>query len=118
MVLRALAALLVLHAGWMLVDGATALATGDYIGGELGPWAALVRAVGIDPLAMRVPFVLLGLAGLAIAALVLRGEPRAPRAAAAFGIATLWYAAIGTLLALAIVVVAVAAARRPAQADR
>lgn len=109
---RALAALLVLHAGWMLIDGATAILTGDYLGGELGPWAALVGAIGIEPLAMRIPFVLLGLAGIAVAALVLRRDPRASLLAAIFGAITLWYAAIGTILAAAIVALGVVAHRR------
>lgn len=109
---RALAALLVLHAGWMLVDGSVALVTGDYLGGELGPWAALMGAIGIDPLAMRIPFVVLGVTGLALAGLVVRRDPRAPRLAATFGAVTLWYAMIGTILAAAIVALGVVAHRR------
>ena len=57
----------------MVADGARALVLGDYvtIGGELGPWAALLDAIGVDPRAAAVKafFVLYGSAWLAAGAL-------------------------------------------------
>nr|NIU76236.1 hypothetical protein [Gammaproteobacteria bacterium]NIY10056.1 hypothetical protein [Gemmatimonadota bacterium] len=42
--------------GWLIVDGIRAMVTGDYAtpsggpyAGQLGPWAALVESVGLDP---------------------------------------------------------------------
>jgi len=52
----ALVALIALEAGWLAFDGAHAILTGDYVtpstgphAGQLGPWAALARAIGVDP---------------------------------------------------------------------
>jgi hypothetical protein len=49
-------ALAVLAGGWMAFDGARALIVGDYVtpqegeyAGELGPWAALLESVGLEP---------------------------------------------------------------------
>ena len=84
--------------GWMVLDGLVALATGGYIGSELGPWAVLVGLVGVDPLSfgMRLFFVLYGLAWLG-AALLYALRPAPGRwALLAFALGSLWYAVIGT----------------------
>ena len=44
----------------MLFDGMHRLLAGSYFGGRLGPWAALVSAVGISPGSMAPVFVVLG----------------------------------------------------------
>ena len=68
-------ALVIILAGWMLFDGSRALIVGDYVtpnsgqyAGQLGPWAKLVQAVGINPRStlMKSIFVLYGLAFLTI----------------------------------------------------
>jgi hypothetical protein len=54
---RALVVLLVLaNGGWMAFDGSRALVTGDYVtpdsgpyAGQLGPWAGVLAAAGLDP---------------------------------------------------------------------
>ena len=48
---------------WLTYDGLRQRLTGDFtrINGELGPWADLARAVGIDPLSLGWFFVVLGL---------------------------------------------------------
>lgn len=65
--------LVVVNAGWMLFDGSRAFIVGDYLtpssgeyAGQLGPWAALVEAVGLDPRSTFVKsvFVLYGVTGL------------------------------------------------------
>lgn len=98
-------ALSALGGGWMLLDGAVALATGDYVGPELGPWAALVAALGIDPLSlgMRLFFVLYGLAWLGAAAWYAFRPRQGRRALLAAAVGSLWYAVVGTLVALALV---------------
>jgi hypothetical protein len=56
----ALFAVCLLQGGYMLFDGMHRLLTGSYFGGQLGPWAALVSAVGINPASMAPVFVVLG----------------------------------------------------------
>ena len=92
-----------LNGAWMLVDGSVALATGDYIGPELGPWAALLRAGGIDPLspAVAAAFVLYGAAYLALLAAYVWKPERFRRAFALLTALLLAYLVIGTLVAAA-----------------
>jgi len=47
---------------WLLYDGLHQRLWGDYtrINGQLGPWADLVRAVGLDPQRMALVFIALG----------------------------------------------------------
>jgi hypothetical protein len=49
---------------WMALDGLHQRLWGDYVrlGGQLGPWAGLAQAVGIDPQSLGMTFVALGLA--------------------------------------------------------
>lgn len=49
---------------WMTLDGLHQRLWGDYIrlGGQLGPWANLARALGVDPQRLGMTFVALGLA--------------------------------------------------------
>lgn len=99
-----LAALVVLTAGYMVVDGARALLLGDYftIEGELGPWALLVEALGIGARSffMKSLFVAYGAAWLAALGLYLAG--RVGRGVMlAFAAGALWYLVIGTVFALA-----------------
>lgn len=96
-------ALVVLSAGWMVVDGARALVVGDYftVDGELGPWSALVAAVGVPPrsAAMKWFFVVYGAAWLACAALFATGRlGRRPMIGLALGAS--WYLVPGTVLSL------------------
>jgi hypothetical protein len=95
-----------LVAGYMLLDGIRALVVGDYIrpttgeyAGQLGPWAAIVRLVGIEPTSpgMKWAFVLYGGIWLILLGAFLTGIPWAGPAllVAAFG--ALWYAPAGTL---------------------
>ena len=92
-----------LNGAWMLTDGAVALATGDYLGPELGPWAALLRALGVDPLAPGVAaaFLLYGAAYLALLAAYARRPDRLRAALAAATVPLLAYLVVGTLVAAA-----------------
>jgi hypothetical protein len=51
---------------WMVLDGLHQRLWGDYVrlGGQLGPWADLASAVGIDPQRLGMTFVALGFAVL------------------------------------------------------
>jgi hypothetical protein len=48
---------------WMTFDGLRQRLFGDYvrIGGQLGPWADLARALGVDPQRLGLTFVAVGL---------------------------------------------------------
>jgi hypothetical protein len=88
-------------AGWMLFDGLRALTVGDYVtvGGDLGPWADVVEAVGIDPRATgtKLFFVLYGGAWLGVVVAYVRDAPRSRAALAAFAAGSLWYLVLGTV---------------------
>lgn len=101
---RAPLALSALGGGWMLLDGSIALATGDYVGSELGPWAYLVPLVGVDPLSlgMRLFFVLYGAAWLCAAAWYARRPATGRWALLVFALGSLWYALVGTAVSTAL----------------
>lgn len=98
--------LLVVVGGYMTFDGMRALTVGDYLTpatgeheGELGPWAAVVEAVGIAPRStlMKLGFVMVGAMHLVAAVAVLGGGGTAigwfVLGAALSG---LWYLPFGT----------------------
>lgn len=88
-------------AGWMVFDGARALVAGDYVtwGGELGPWARFVDAIGVPPRSttMKILFVGYGLGWLAALGGYLRRAPWGRPAMVAAAACSLWYLVIGTL---------------------
>lgn len=107
----AIAALVVLTAGWMTFDGIHALVTGDFVtprsgqyAGQLGPWAAIPRAVGIDPRGdgVKVFFVAFGIAYLAALGVFLAGRRRGRGALAAGATVALLYLPFGTMASLAV----------------
>lgn len=90
----------------MAFDGARALWVGDYVtprtgqfAGQLGPWAGLVEAVGIEPRStgMKCVFVAYGLAYVAAAAALVAGVGWARSATGALAVLGLWYLPFGTL---------------------
>lgn len=97
----------------MVVDGARALIVGSYFtpgsgehAGQLGPWAPLVRRVGVDPEspATKVGFVVLGAVWLAVAAGLAAGAGWAWVAGLVVGVASLWYLVPGTIVSIVVVV--------------
>jgi hypothetical protein len=103
----AVAILALVTGGFQVVDGIHVLATGKYIGPPTpGPWSQIVRAIGLDPFTLGVPFVVLGGCWLvAAAALLLTSAAAAWWALLAVAVATLWYLPVGTLTALATIAV-------------
>jgi hypothetical protein len=101
-----LVALAVFEGGWLLFDGSRALVTGDYVtpesgeyAGQLGPWAAAVSSVGIEPRStfMKLVHVTLGAAWL-LAAVGLAGrKPWARKAMMTCAVLSLWYLPFGTV---------------------
>ena len=95
----------VLNASWMLADGMRALVVGDYVtppsgeyAGQLGPWAGLVKATGIEPRStfMKAVFVVYGLSALTAAAGFGLGQPWGRNFLIATAILGLWYLPFGT----------------------
>lgn len=100
-------------ASYMVVDAVHALTRGDYItprsgehAGQLGPWARLVSAVGIEPrgTGLKVAFVVYGLVWLAVTVAFALEQGWAWVAMLALAIGSLWYLVPGTLLSAAMIV--------------
>jgi hypothetical protein len=112
MLARAMIAVLaVITGGFQVADGFHVLATGRYIGSETpGPWRHVVQAVGLEPGRLGVPFVILGLGWLIAAALLLAtSSTGAWWALLAVAVLTLWYIPVGTVTALATIIVLILA---------
>jgi hypothetical protein len=99
--------------GYMVFDGVRALVVGSYVtprsgdhAGELGPWARIVRAVGIDPesTAMKTAFVVLGAAYLVASAAWAAEAAWARWLALVLAVGTLWYLVPGTMISVAVLV--------------
>lgn len=97
--------LIVLNAGWMLADGSRALTVGDYVtpasgeyAGQLGPWAGLVSAIGIEPRStfMKMVFIFYGIAALIAVAGFALNQPWGRNALVVLAVLGLWYLPIGT----------------------
>lgn len=111
------AALGAILGAWMAFDGARALLTGDYrtprggeYAGQLGPWAGLLTALGIDPRssAVKGAHVALGTFWIVAAVLLAVGASWARGVMLACAVATLWYLPAGTVIALAVMILRVA----------
>ena len=107
------AALSAFEAGYMAIDGSRALIVGTYItpkqgeyAGRLGPWAGLVRRVGIDPEGtfMKWLFVVYGLAWLIVVALFLAELSWAWIGMLVLAVGSLWYLIVGTAASVAVIV--------------
>lgn len=106
---------------WLTFDGARALVMGEYVtpktgpyAGQLGPWAGLVRAVGLDPKskAVKCVHVLLGLAWLvSLAGFAVRAD-WGRMALLICSVASLWYLPFGTLIGVVTLAILSTALRR------
>jgi len=114
--------LALLEGGWLAFDGAHALLLGDYVtpsGGrfarQLGPWANLVRAVGLEPRSTAVKVIHLGLGAAWLVAVVwfVRGGSRARLMLIACAVASLWYLPFGTALSVVLILLTRRSARAP-----
>jgi hypothetical protein len=106
-------ALCVLQGGYMVVDGVRALVVGSYItpgsgehAGQLGPWARIVRVVGIPPesTAMKAVFVALGSLWLVLAVGLAVQASWAWWLGIVLAVGTLWYLLPGTVLSVLVLV--------------
>ncbi len=106
---------------WLTFDGARALVTGEYVtpkagphAGQLGPWAGIVRALGLEPksTAVKCVHVMLGLAWLvSLAGFALRAN-WGRSALMVCSVASLWYLPVGTVIGGVILAILSTALRR------
>jgi hypothetical protein len=98
---------------FMTFDGSRALILGDYLtphsgpfAGQLGPWSAVVTAVGIAPrsITMKVIFVVLGIGWLAAATAFQQRQRWSARILATLAVLTLWYVPFGTVMSVLVLV--------------
>lgn len=97
----------ILQGLFMLTDGIHVIMTGSYISGQVGPWAVIVRAVGVNVYGMGPVFLVLGSLWLFGSILLLVRPGKGLMLLAITATVTLFYAVFGTLLsiiALAIIV--------------
>lgn len=108
-----IATLVFFNAGWMTFDGARALIVGDYVtpkagplAGQLGPWAKVLTAVGLNPRATAIKslFVIYGVLTLAILTCFLLHLKWAWPALLILAGAGLWYVPVGTILNLVVII--------------
>ncbi len=96
----ALFAVCLLQGGYMLFDGMHRLLAGSYFGGRLGPWAALVSAVGISPGSMAPVFLILGVLWILGGVAFLFGARGSTGLLIAVSVISLAYLVFGTILSL------------------
>ena len=107
--------LAVLTGGWMLFYGLRAFITGDYTtpssgpyNGQLGPWAYIIKAVGLEPRStfMKSVFVMVGLIWLVSAAGQLTSASWTQASLVISAVLSLWFVPFGTaagIITLAII---------------
>jgi hypothetical protein len=84
----------------MMFDGMHRLLAGSYFGGRLGPWAALVSAVGISPGSMAPVFVVLGALWLVAGVAFLCRARWSAELVIVVSVISLAYLVFGTILSL------------------
>jgi len=106
-------ALSLIQGAWLLFDGSRALISGDYTtpssgphAGQLGPWAQVVSALGINPRStgMKVIHVLLGAAWLVAAILAVLQTGGHRWLLLGCSLASLWYLPIGTVFSAVVLI--------------
>lgn len=113
----------VIEGGWLAFDGGHALIVGDYLtqrsgqhAGELGPWAKVVSAVGIEPRSalMKSIHLVLGLGWIVVIVCFAMRLPWAWSGMLVCAVLGLWYLPLGTLLSvLQIALLLMPAVRNP-----
>jgi hypothetical protein len=92
---------------WLIFDSARKLLTGYYTGEQtigLGPWAAIVSALGVRPADMAFPFLFLGIIWIVNGVIVLLGASTRYERTIAISTVTLFYALPGTLIGILTIV--------------
>jgi hypothetical protein len=106
---RVVLALALIEGGWLAFDGGRALVLGDYVtpqsgqyAGQLGPWAKVVTAIGIEPRStlMKSIHFALGLAWIVMAICFALRLPWAWSGMLVCAVLGLWYLPFGTILSV------------------
>lgn len=104
--------LVLIIASYMIFDGSRALIYGDYLtqstgvyAGQLGPWAAIVSMVGIEPRSaiMKLAFVVYGLSFIGMSILFVMKLHWAWIGLLAMAVLGLWYLPFGTIINLIVI---------------
>ena len=112
--------LVLFNGGWMAFDGLHAVIKGDYVTpksgahtGQLGPWARVMDAVGIEPRSdvAKWIFVLYGGLFVLAASCYFAGLVWAPIAVIVMALLGLWYVPFGTLINIIVIALVIAAKR-------
>ncbi len=92
---------------WLIFDSARKLLTGYYTGEQtigLGPWAAIVSALGVRPADLAFPLLFLGIIWTVNGIIVLLGASTRYERTIAISIVTLFYTLPGTLIGILTIV--------------
>lgn len=109
-------ALAVVVGGWMIFDGTRAIVLGDYVtpssgeyAGQLGPWAQILTAVGVEPRSSlaKTLHILLGSIFVVSSFTLLRQTFWSWAAALMASMLVLWYVPFGTAAGLVSVILLV-----------
>ena len=116
--------LIILTAGWMFADGLRALVLGDYVtpssgeyAGELGPWASVLSAAGLEPrsTAIKTIFVLYGITSFIAVTGFATDQPWGRNFLIVMAVLGLWYLPIGTATNMIALILLFLFRRRQAQ---
>lgn len=94
-----------LQGGFMVADGIHVLVSHRYIGGQVGPWAVLVKKMGFNEYDMGPLFIVLGALWLAGGILNLAAMHAGAAALLLAAVISLLYPLFGTMLSLIALVV-------------
>ncbi len=106
---RGVLGLAFVEGSWLTFDGGHALLVGDYVtprsgqyAGQLGPWAKVVSAIGIEPRStlMKSIHLVLGLAWIVVMICFALGLPWAWSGMLVCAVLGLWYLPFGTILSV------------------
>ena len=87
--------------GWFIFDGIHVLIKGKYFGPpEPGPWASVVKLIGISPFSLGVPFIILGLMWLVSSYGVISHQTWSALSTLMVAITSIWYLPFGTVISV------------------
>lgn len=107
--------------GWLIFDGSRKLVTGFYTGEDMvgvGPWAAIVSILGINPDHMAIPFALLGILWIVNGAVVLLGASWRYERTILSSVLTLFYLVPGTIVSSGVLILSFRERRREGKSGR
>ena len=104
--------LVLIVASYMIFDGSRAMVVGDYLtlstgayAGQLGPWASVVKVVGIEPRStlMKLTLITYGISAIVMGIFFIRRLRWARTGLLAMAFLGLWYIPFGTIINLVLI---------------